>query len=34
MTGSGDHVLAPVGGRLVEWESEQVRYPDEGGDSR
>jgi len=29
-----DHVLAPVGGRLVEWESEKVPYPDEGGDTR
>lgn len=29
-----DYVLAPVGGRLVEWESEKVPYPKEGGDSR
>jgi len=26
-----DYVLAPVGGRLVEWESEKVPYPKEGG---
>ncbi len=26
-----DYVLAPVGGRLVEWESEKVPYPKQGG---
>lgn len=26
-----DYVLAPVGGRLVEWESERVIYPKQGG---
>ncbi|MFZ5823790.1 MAG: nucleotidyltransferase domain-containing protein [Bacillota bacterium] len=29
-----NYVLAPVGGRLVEWESEKVPYPNEGGDTR
>jgi predicted nucleotidyltransferase len=29
-----DYVLAPVGGRLVEWETEPVEYPNKEADSR